>query len=144
MGWPGSHENRRRRVFSPGTVLLDVDEFVLKDWRGAEVNITEHEKRNFFYQLDGGVDFQDTEYFSIMLKVKRQVEAEGRSLDLVEFFEHKLKLWRHFEEFCADSRPTVRWDVRRRVWVLTDGAHRTCLGASRGRTSFEFAMHLWI
>ena len=86
---------------------------------------------------------QDTEYFSIMLKVKRQVEAQGRSLDLVEFFEHKLKLWRHFEEFCADSSPTVTWDVRRRVWVLTDGAHRTCLGASRGRTSFEFAMHLW-
>jgi hypothetical protein len=79
-----------------------------------------------------------------MLSLKRQIEAQGAPApDLVEFFEHKLDLWRNFEEMRADSRPTVAWGARTRVWVLTDGAHRTALLAARGQTSFEFSLHLW-
>ncbi len=77
MGWPGSQENRLRRVFSPGTVLLDVDQLVAKDWQGRLVAIGQHEKRHFFSQLDAGIDFQNTEYFRIMLSLKRQIEAQG-------------------------------------------------------------------
>jgi len=51
MGWPGSHENRLRRVFSPGTVLLDFDEVVASDWRGRWVSIGQHEKRHFFFPI---------------------------------------------------------------------------------------------
>ncbi len=143
LGWPGSQKNRLRRVFSPGTVRLNFGQVVASDWQGRLVGIERHEARYFFSQLDQGIDFRNTEYFRIMLTVKKQVEAKGGSLNLFEHFEHKIALQRNFEEMRVDSRPTVTWSPRRRVWILTDGTHRTSLLVARGRTNFEFSLDFW-